>query len=59
MGAIPWVLMQLTLVAVVIAWPGSVTYWLDKGPKVDPSTIEIKIPMPQMPSPFDSAPPKF
>ena len=35
MGAIPWVLMQLTLVAVVIAWPGSVTYWLDKEEKVD------------------------
>jgi len=34
-GAFPWVLMQLTLVAVVIAWPGSVTYWLDKEEKVD------------------------
>ncbi len=27
--------MQLILVAIVIFWPQSVTYWLDKGPKVD------------------------
>ena len=58
-GAIPWLFLQLILVVILIFWPGSVTYWLDKGPKVDPSTIEIKIPMPQMPSPFESAPPKF
>src|SRR5690606_33798882 len=29
MGAIPWLLMQLMLVAVVILWPESVTYWLE------------------------------
>src|ERR1044071_4992342 len=27
-GAIPWVLLQLILVAIVIFWPESVTYWL-------------------------------
>jgi hypothetical protein len=36
--------MQLILVAILIAWPGSVTYWLDKKPTVDPATIEIDIP---------------
>jgi hypothetical protein len=35
LGAIPWVVMQLMLVAVVIAWPGSVTYWLGTAQKVD------------------------
>jgi tripartite ATP-independent transporter DctM subunit len=35
LGSIPWVVMQLILVAVVIFWPGSVTYWLDKEQKVD------------------------
>jgi tripartite ATP-independent transporter DctM subunit len=35
MGAIPWVVMQLMLVAVVIFWPASVTYWLDKAETVD------------------------
>jgi tripartite ATP-independent transporter DctM subunit len=58
-GAIPWLILQLILVVILIFWPASVTYWLDKRPQVDPATIEIKVPMPQMPSPFESAPPKF
>ncbi|MDT2024343.1 TRAP transporter large permease subunit [Methylocella sp. CPCC 101449] len=44
-GAVPWVVMQLILVIIVIAWPGSVTYWLDHGPKVDPNSIKIEIPL--------------
>jgi len=48
LGAIPWVFMQIILVAIVIYWPGSVTYWLDKGPKIDPSKVEIRIEMPGM-----------
>ena len=43
-GAIPWVVLQLILVAIVIYWPQSVTYWIDNGPKVDPNKIEIRIP---------------
>ena len=43
-GAIPWVFLQVILVAIVIFWPGSVTYWLGRGPAVDPSTIKIEIP---------------
>ena len=35
LGSIPWVIMQLVLVAVVIAWPGSVTYWLGTAEKID------------------------
>ncbi len=54
-GAIPWVLLQLLLVLVVIFWPESVTYWLDKGPSVDPGKIKIDIPLPG-PS---VAPPEF
>ena len=48
LGALPWVGLQLILVAVVIFWPESVTYWLDNGPKVDPSTIDIKIDLPTL-----------
>ena len=44
MGALPWVGMQLILVAIVIFWPQSVTYWLDNSPKVDPNSIKIEIP---------------
>jgi hypothetical protein len=48
-GAIPWVVLQVILVAIVILWPGSVTYWLDKGPKMDPSKINIEIPQIDLP----------
>jgi tripartite ATP-independent transporter DctM subunit len=48
LGALPWVGLQLILVAVVIFWPESVTYWIDSGPTVDPSTIDIKIDLPTL-----------
>ena len=58
-GAIPWVFLQLILVAILIFWPGSVTYWLSKGPSVDPSTIKIEIETPDLP-PLDlNQPPQF
>jgi hypothetical protein len=44
LGAIPWLGMQLILVAIIIFWPESVTYWLDKAPDVDLNTIKIEIP---------------
>jgi hypothetical protein len=47
--------LQVILVIIVIFWPGSVTYWLDKPAHLDPSKIEI--PMPQLPQPFDLPPP--
>jgi tripartite ATP-independent transporter DctM subunit len=48
-GAIPWVVLQVILVAIVILWPGSVTYWIDKGTIVDPSKIQIEIPQIDLP----------
>ena len=48
-GAIPWVVLQVILVAIVILWPGSVTYWLDKKSNVDPSKIQIDIPQIDLP----------
>jgi tripartite ATP-independent transporter DctM subunit len=56
-GAIPWVGLQLVLVAIVIFWPESVTYWLEKGSGVDPSTVRIEVPLPDMPE--DDEPPVF
>ncbi len=50
-GAIPWLLLQLALVAIVILWPESVTYWLDRGPKVDPASVTIDLPPPPTPDP--------
>ena len=48
-GALPWLGLQLILVAIVIFWPESVTYWLDRTPAVDPSTVIIDLPPPQIP----------
>jgi tripartite ATP-independent transporter DctM subunit len=48
LGALPWVGMQVILVAIVIFWPESVTYWLEKGPDVDLNTIQIKVDMPTL-----------
>ena len=49
-GAIPWVGLQLILVAIVIFWPESVTYWLDTGTGVDPASVRIEVPMPDLPA---------
>ncbi|MCB4824532.1 TRAP transporter large permease [Roseicella aerolata] len=56
-GAVPWVGLQLCMVAIVILWPESVTYWLDRGTGVDPSTVRIEVPLPDLPE--DDAPPVF
>ncbi len=52
-GAIPWVFLQVILVAIVIFWPGSVTYWIEKAPTVDPSKINIEIQLPDVPPPLE------
>ena len=56
-GAVPWLFLQLLLVAIVIAWPESVTYWLDRGTGVDPATVRIDAPPP--PPADDNAVPVF
>ncbi len=43
-GAIPWVVLQLIMVGIVIAWPGLVTGMLDKGTGVDPVKMQMEIP---------------
>jgi TRAP-type mannitol/chloroaromatic compound transport system permease large subunit len=45
-GSVPFVIMQLAMVATVIAFPGMVLSSLDRGPKVDPSKIQIELPQP-------------
>jgi tripartite ATP-independent transporter DctM subunit len=59
-GAIPWVALQVILVVIVIFWPGSVTYWIGRGPAIDPSKVIIEIPQIELPPPLDfSEPPKI
>jgi tripartite ATP-independent transporter DctM subunit len=57
-GAIPWIGTMVILVAVVIFWPASVTYWLDKDTGIDPAQVKIELELPDLPLPLDlSAPP--
>jgi TRAP-type mannitol/chloroaromatic compound transport system permease large subunit len=43
-GAIPWVVLQLIMVAILIAWPELVTAFLDRPAVQDLDKIEINIP---------------
>jgi tripartite ATP-independent transporter DctM subunit len=43
-GAVPFVCIQIVMVALVIAFPEMVTGMLDRGTGVDPSTIQIELP---------------
>jgi TRAP-type mannitol/chloroaromatic compound transport system permease large subunit len=52
-GAVPYVCIQVVMVAILIALPELVTLGLDQGPKVDPSKIQIDIPSPMQ----DDGPP--
>jgi tripartite ATP-independent transporter DctM subunit len=60
-GAVPFVVIQLIMVSILIAFPGLVTSGLTKS-KVDPSKIEILVPAPdfdQEQRERDAAPPDF
>ncbi|MEO5807965.1 TRAP transporter large permease subunit [Devosia sp.] len=64
LGAIPWLVLQLILVALLIAFPQMVTAFLSDGPKVDLDSIQIVLPQQGTggtpPPVFDmSAPPSF
>jgi tripartite ATP-independent transporter DctM subunit len=43
-GAIPWLFLQVILVAILIFWPELVTMWIDHGPTVDPNSVIIELP---------------
>ena len=45
LGAIPWVIMQLLLVAIVIFVPQTVTVFLDKPEVIDLDKVRIEIPV--------------
>ena len=46
-GAIPWVGLQIIMCAIVIAWPGLVTSFIDVGPAQDATKIQIELPPPE------------
>jgi TRAP-type mannitol/chloroaromatic compound transport system permease large subunit len=56
-GALPWVGLQLIMVAIVIFLPITVTFFLDKPHGIDPSTVRIEIAPPAEED--DLPPPSF
>jgi hypothetical protein len=50
------VVLQLIMVGIVIAFPQLVTAFLDKASTVDPTTIEVNVPPPEMDPPETPAP---
>ncbi|MCZ0733278.1 TRAP transporter large permease [Phreatobacter sp. AB_2022a] len=39
-GSLPWIGLQVLLVFIVIAWPGSVTYWIGDETRADPAAVQ-------------------
>jgi TRAP-type mannitol/chloroaromatic compound transport system permease large subunit len=58
-GAIPWVVLQLVLVALLIAFPSIVTFFLDAPSAIDIDKIQIDIPSANEGGADLSAPPDF
>jgi len=65
-GAIPWIILQVILVVVVIAWPGSVTYWIGGQKLLDQDEVQRRLDNLSLPGPggapdlppLDLGPPK-
>jgi TRAP-type mannitol/chloroaromatic compound transport system permease large subunit len=58
-GAVPYVVIQCIMVALVIIFPGMVMHYKSTGPTVDPSKVNIEIQVPDLP-PLDlDQPPKI
>ncbi len=48
-GAVPWIILQLMLVAIVIFFPQTVTYWLSDDVVLDPAAIQRQLDSIQLP----------
>ena len=57
-GAVPFVIIQLIMVALVVAFPSMVMHYKGTAGTVDPSKVDIEIPQIEMPQ-IDLGPPKF
>ena len=58
-GALPWVGLQAIMVALVIAFPATVTALLDKPSEVDLKNIQIQVPQIEPPALDLNEPPKI
>jgi len=53
LGALPFLVMQLAMVGVVIAFPQLVTHYRAGHIEVDPATIQLNVPMPGGDNPYE------
>jgi hypothetical protein len=58
-GAMPFVLIQCIMVALVIAFPSMVMHYKGLGTGIDPNKVKIEIQLPDMSPPLDFGPPKI
>lgn len=58
-GSVPFVIIQIIMVGLVIAFPQMVMVYKDDAPTVDPNSVEIVIPGGDEPTPADSPMPTF
>ena len=56
-GAVPFVVIQIIMVALVIAFPSMVMHYKGVQSTIDPSTIKIEVPQIELP-PLDLGPPQ-
>ena len=61
LGSIPFLLIQLVMVAVIITFPGLVTHYKGNRIQADPASIQINVPMPgaDETNPFGTVPAPF
>ncbi|MCW5605577.1 MAG: TRAP transporter large permease subunit, partial [Burkholderiales bacterium] len=52
-SVVPFVVIQLIMVAMIIAFPELVLHYRADEPVVDPATIELQIPLPDAPEPLE------
>ncbi|HEY4141735.1 MAG TPA: C4-dicarboxylate ABC transporter, partial [Pseudolabrys sp.] len=57
-GALPWVGLQVIMVVLVIAFPSTVTFFLDKPVNTDLNKINIEVPQIDLPALNFDPPPK-
>ncbi len=60
-GSIPFLIIQLVMVGIIIGFPGIVTHYKGNHEQLDPSTIQINVPMPDADggNPFGNTPAPF
>jgi len=58
-GAVPFVIIQIIMVLLVIAFPAMVMHYKGTGAEVDPSKVKIEIPQIDLPPALDLGPPRM